>query len=213
MHVIDRSEVVAGTKINDWTLLSVPQTMKAKALARCKCGIVKEQMFHNIFHGLSKRCRRCAGVEAYRRHAAHPESVDRIYNIWQCMKKRIRDGHGVYGRIDICDEWQRDSEAFRVWALASGYTSDLSIDRIDNTKGYHPENCRWSTQRMQARNRSGNKPVEAFGETKLIVEWAEDERCKVNRATLYSRLSKGWRPENAITAPAFAKCPSGAKRC
>lgn len=43
--------------------------------------------------------------------------------------------------------------------------------------------------------------VEAFGETKTIRQWAEDERCRVPKTTLRERLSNGWAPEQAITEP------------
>jgi hypothetical protein len=39
-------------------------------------------------------------------------------------------------------------------AMAKGYADDLSIDRIDNTKGYHPGNCRWATAVQQNQNRT-----------------------------------------------------------
>jgi hypothetical protein len=41
--------------------------------------------------------------------------------------------------------------------------------------------------------------VTAFGETKTINQWAEDQRCVVNRHILYKRLFRKWPPERAIT--------------
>ena len=67
----------------------------------------------------------------------------RLYRIWQAMKR--------------CDEWANDFAAFRDWALANGYTEDLSIDRIDVNGNYCPENCRWISMTEQQRNRRNNK--------------------------------------------------------
>ncbi len=53
----------------------------------------------------------------------------------------------------MCDEWASSYEAFRDWALNNGYADALSIDRIDNSKGYSPENCRWATWEQQMANK------------------------------------------------------------
>lgn len=65
-------------------------------------------------------------------------------------KSNMYKNYGGRG-IDICDKWKEFS-SFKEWSLKNGYTEDLTIDRIDNNKGYNPFNCRWTTKNIQARN-------------------------------------------------------------
>ena len=54
--------------------------------------------------------------------------------------------------IKVCDEWLNDRFSFYSWALANGYEEHLTLDRIDNDKGYFPENCRWASYDEQMQN-------------------------------------------------------------
>lgn len=126
------------------------------------------------------------------------------------MKERCYSPtHKSYGRygnrgIGMCDEWKDDFRTFCEWAMASGYDPDApygrcTIERIDNSKGYSPDNCKWVTLKEQAHNRRNNRPVEAFGETHLVSEWAEI--VGLNRTTLIKRLDLGWNVVDALTRP------------
>ncbi len=76
----------------------------------------------------------------------------RCYNL-KAEKYKDYGGRG----ITICPEWKNDFSAFRDWALSSGYTDDLSIDRIDVDGNYEPLNCRWATAKEQRHNRRDSK--------------------------------------------------------
>ena len=58
----------------------------------------------------------------------------------------------AYRHCTICDEWLIFAN-FARWAMANGFRKELTIDRIDNEKGYSPDNCRWVTWAEQSRNR------------------------------------------------------------
>lgn len=74
--------------------------------------------------------------------------------------------------ISVCEEW-RNQKAFRIWAMSNGYSDNLTIDRIDNDKGYFPDNCRWVTIKKNCNNRSTSHKVTAFGKTMSLLEWSE----------------------------------------
>ena len=91
----------------------------------------------------------------------HGDYNTRLYHIWEAMKQRcLNPNHpkfSDYGErgISICKPWLTYSN-FKSWAIANGYTDILTIDRIDNDKGYNPTNCRFTTKAVQAANsRSG----------------------------------------------------------
>lgn len=83
----------------------------------------------------------------------------RLYNIWGIMKQRCNNpnasSYSYYGGkgIKVCKEWANNSRNFIEWSLSHGYRDDLEIDRIDCSKDYCPENCRWVTKTENLRNR------------------------------------------------------------
>lgn len=132
----------------------------------------------------------------------------RLYTTWRNMKSRCYNpshkSYSTYGGkgITVCEEWRNSFEAFKEWALTSGYDENLTIDRYPNKNGnYEPLNCRWATWQEQERNRNNNLPsITAFGETKAIWDWLADSRCKVSRNVLLMRIETGRDPEWALTA-------------
>ena len=72
---------------------------------------------------------------------------------WKTPSEMQHNGcREYYGHCTVCDEWLNFAN-FARWAMANGYRNELTIDRIDNKKGYSPDNCRWVTMAEQLRNR------------------------------------------------------------
>lgn len=136
----------------------------------------------------------------YKHGYAKKGAVDPLHNRWRDIHKRCRHHKSYAGRgITICDEWQ-EFLPFREWALKSGYKPVLTLDRIDNDGPYSPENCRWTSARLQARNRRTSKYLIAFGERKTLAEWAE--QFGISQCTLWQRLNTlKWSNEDAISKP------------
>lgn len=84
--------------------------------------------------------------------------IARIFRgmIARCYNTRDKDyrWYGAKGVI-IDPEWLHNPSSFEKWALANGYQDDLTIDRIDTSKGYIPSNCRWMSLEENSR-RAGN---------------------------------------------------------
>lgn len=133
--------------------------------------------------------------------------IDRIRKIHggmltRCYNKKRRDycRYGGSG-ITVCDEWRGENgcKAFVDWAINNGYKDGLSIDRIDGSKGYSPDNCRWATPSEQCLNRRNNHLIEYNGEIKPLKQWADI--AGVRKDTFRRRLLHGWSIEEAINTP------------
>lgn len=104
----------------------------------------------------------------------------------------------TYKGKKMCDEWKNSFTKFYDLAISHGYNDNLSIDRIDNNKGYSPENCRFATPTQQVRNRSNTLHITYKGETKPLMKWCEI--LNLNYNTTWTRMHKyHWSAEKAFT--------------
>lgn len=99
----------------------------------------------------------------------HGQSKTRIYSIWVMMRQRCYNtnnkdfyNYGAKG-ITVCNEWLRDVNQFKKWAIENGYNETLTLDRIDPCGNYEPGNCRWATMKQQANNNKNTIYVEING--------------------------------------------------
>ena len=122
------------------------------------------------------------------------------YSAWAAMKARCKNPKATsfkrYGGrgIKVCKEWETFSNFFKDMGTS---LKGQSLDRIDNSKGYYKENCRWATPRQQANNRRGNKLLEFNGTTKTMREWCRI--LKLNYITVKKRLENEWTINKALS--------------
>ena len=83
--------------------------------------------------------------------------------------------------------------------MNNGYNDILTIDRIDSSRDYEPDNCRWVTMKEQQNNRCNNHRIVFNGEEFTLTQWAE--RIGLTPKTLSKRLQDGWSIERALTTP------------
>jgi len=96
----------------------------------------------------------------------HGHSKTPIANCLVAIKQRCKNPNNKdylnYGGrgISICNEWDNNPSSFFEWAFSKGYKDGLQIDRIDNNKGYYPDNCRFVNGKVNSQNRRTTKLTE-----------------------------------------------------
>lgn len=203
---------LSGKKFGRLTvLIKAGKTKSGNATWLCKCDCGKETTAtgSELINGHTKSCG-CYSRELTARRMAeilttHGGSYTRLYSIWSGMKDRCRNinnhRYKHYGGkgVRVCEQWERDFESFRGWALKNGYDDQLSIDRIDNDGDYCPENCRWISNAEQQNNRSNNHFVDYKGRTLTIAQW--EREMGFPKGFLQGRINAGWKIEDALTRP------------
>lgn len=139
-------------------------------------------MHHNTKHGLSR---------------------SRMYKIWKGIKNRCLNINNKdyikYNQKGLYYKWKNDFKIFYDWSMNNGYKDNLSIDRIDNNKGYYPTNCRWVTRIQQENNKTTNKYLEYNNKKLTYAEWARE--LNIPYYLIKNRLYAGWTIDKIFNTP------------
>jgi hypothetical protein len=164
---------------------------------RMKAGLPVEEVLdpRRRPYGRSGRPRK-----ATRKAEMHGMTKTPTYAAWQAMVARCtRPGHPAWknygGRgIKVCPPWEG---SFKTFLSDMGERlGGMSLERVDNERGYEPGNCRWVGRREQNRNRRGNRVLSYGGREQLLVEWSEQTGLPSER--IRSRLRTGWTVGEAL---------------
>lgn len=193
----DRVEPSGRKKVQYWcdcscgskNLLRLRDTLKDNSKTHsCGCMTIEKIRKSNTRHG-----------------GSHKGSWQRLYRIWSLMKDRCNNSNSPayknYGGrgITVCDEWGL-YESFREWALSNGYQDNLTLDRIDVSGNYTPNNCRWIPMCEQSKNRRLCNYITINNEKRCMSEWGRI--FNISPSTISYRLKMGWSPEKAVMTPA-----------
>lgn len=172
---------------------------------QCDCGNIVDVWGESLKNGTTKSCGCLVRETNKKLHKKHGMRESRLYVIWSGMIERCEnknsnryENYGEKG-IVICKDWRSSFNTFAIWAKSHGYDDNLTIDRIDNSKGYSPQNCRWVTMYEQFRNKTNNHFITINGETKILSDWCNF--FGLNRTTVYERIRRGWDEISALTTP------------
>lgn len=188
-----------------------PRTYARIFLCKCDCGNMVVASYTNLKAGNVRSCgclKKDCGKGILSNESQNQDKL-RLHMIWRSMKNRCSANSGRYYKnyklrgISVCEEWKKDFNAFYEWAINNGYYPTLSIDRIDGTKGYSPDNCRWATAKMQANNIKTNVIITYNGESHTIPEWSQI--TNIPSYVIRNRRNYGWNVERILTTPVIKK--------
>lgn len=172
----------------------------------CDCGNETTVSGKHLRTGNTKSCgclRKDVGVRQFRHGHASDGHMSPTYRSWRSMKDRCQKpehpSYGHYGAkgIQVCAEWDDSFEAF---LQDMGPRPDgLTLDRIDNSQGYSPKNCRWATKREQTLNRSVTTMVVIDGSRVPLADAAS--QAGLNTDTVRRRMEGGMSVERALSFP------------
>jgi hypothetical protein len=181
-----------------------------KSLFLCKCNCGKEIIVteNNLKTGNTKSCGCLQKIivsktgKSNKLHGhAKNNKISKIYRTWNQIMQRCNNpknkGYKSYGGrgIKICKRWLKFENFLED---VKGIPKDLTFDRIDNNRGYSPNNWKLSTMKEQNRNKRNNIYITFNNKTQLLLEWAEE--LDIPYATLYYRIYKlKWAIGRALT--------------
>ena len=174
-------------------------------LVRCFCGSERESQWNGALRSQSCGCLTNDLLRRVRTVHGHSK-VDRYgsatWKSWKSMLDRcehpLHNSYPNYGGrgISVCARWHE----FRLFLADMGERPDgMQIDRINNEGNYEPGNCRWTTAKVNARNRRNTLYLEHEGEKLAAGEWAD--RLGVPYTTIVKRVRDGWPVCEALTRP------------
>jgi len=129
----------------------------------------------------------------------HGKCRTSTYKTWESMLKRCRNkndrAYKRYGALGITvrKEWE---EFEKFYADMGDRPAGKTIDRIEGTKGYYKDNCRWATLQEQCANRSSNAIITIGAKSMCIAEWSR--QSGIPQSTIWARISRGWSPVRSV---------------
>lgn len=200
---------LTGMTFGRWKVVEYAGQNKQRSsmwLCECQCEKHTQRVVlgKSLKNGTSKSCG-CLKNELSSKRAKHNSVGTRLYRIWRNMKERCYNPNNTYYKnygergITICDEWRDNFVEFQKWAISNGYQDDLTIDRINNNKGYEPNNCQWATRMEQSNNLKKNIILEYNEEKHTMAEWSRI--LNISYIALCHRIERGWSVERALSTP------------
>lgn len=180
-------------------------------LFKCKCGNEKEICISNVRRGVTKSCGCLNILQATKlgkltgnkkSSFRHGDFGTKFYSIYFGIVHRTKGNTRFYENIknewDNYLEFKNDMYQEYLKHVKAHGEKQTTIDRIDPSKNYSKDNCRWATYKEQGNNRKNNRLITFNNKTQTLIQWANE--IGIGRATIARRIDKyKWPTEKALT--------------
>lgn len=203
---------IRGQRFGRWAVLDDEPLHKAYASGyviywrcRCDCGTERLVQGRNLWNGRTASCG-CYKAEVSKElNTEHGMCGTPEYETWVRMIQRCHNSHNPgykwYGArgIAVTDAWRASFNQF-LRDMGPRPAPQYSIERVDNEKGYQPDNCIWADPRTQANNQRKNRLITWNGKTQTLAEWSRQTGLSIS--AIHKRLTYfGWSVDEALTIP------------
>jgi hypothetical protein len=172
--------------------------IRAQWLCVCDCGGTHTATGHAMKAGRIQSC----GCLVGKGGKTHGKSYSRVYRNWAAMTQRATNPNSTHfasygGRgITICERW---TDFANFLADMGEPEPGMTLERIDNDKGYSPDNCRWASRKEQAQNRRTSKVLTYAGKTLTFAQWGDV--TGLGRHIIAGRAASGWPVDDILWKP------------
>jgi hypothetical protein len=180
----------------------LPSGQKNRAfLCVCDCG--KERIARLLHLKRNKIGCECSSKRGMKILTPHYHQVKKL---WDSIKYRTSekgiDKHIYFDRgIKVCDLWINSFASFYEWCIANGIKKGLVIDRVDNEKGYSPENCRFVTPRENALNKRDTFYYIDGDHKEPLLTLLRRKGLEGNYTAILNRIKRGYSHKEAVETP------------
>lgn len=171
---------------------------------RCKCGKTINATAKSLRRGNTKSCGCLNSERVIARNkagATHGMTGTPTFTSWDSMIQRCTNPNHkafeYYGGagVKVCPAWLNDFSSF--YKDMGERPAGMTLERIDNDKGYEPGNCRWASPLEQANNRRNNISLTVGGVTDTLANWSR--KTGIGQKTIMYRIKNGWSDEQALS--------------